>query len=151
MEEVKVSVIVPVYNVEKYLDRTIRSLQPCSVPAEFIFVNDGSTDGSEEIIRKYQKEDARIKLINRENGGLSVARNIGLENANGKYILYLDSDDTLEGGKIAELYDIIEANNLDLLQFQFDKIDEEDKPADLSPGELSIRKNPVNVVYSGSE
>lgn len=92
----KVSVIIPVYNTEKYLAECLEScLCQTYRDAEFICVNDGTTDGSVKIIEEYALKDSRVKLINKENGGLSSARNAGLREAKGEWIIFLDSDDKL--------------------------------------------------------
>ena len=92
-----ISVIVPVYNCEKYLDRCIESLiNQTYKNIEIILINDGSKDNSLEICNKWQKNDNRIIVINKENGGVSSARNKGLEIAKGKYISFIDSDDYLD-------------------------------------------------------
>lgn len=92
----KISVIVPVYNVETYLPRCLDSLliQTFS-DFEIICINDGSLDNCDKILKDYAKKDKRIKLIDQENQGLSGARNTGLNNARGEYIVFLDSDDYL--------------------------------------------------------
>lgn len=92
------SIIIPVYNVERYLRDCLNSVlgQTCH-EWEAVCVNDGSTDGSKFILEEYAAEDPRIKVITKNNGGLSSARNVGLERAEGDYILFLDSDDWLEG------------------------------------------------------
>ena len=93
----KISVIIPVYNVEKYLAQRLESIAGQSYEnLEIIIVNDGSTDRSEEICGKFEAMDSRIKLINQSNSGVSVARNTGIENATGDYITFVDSDDWLE-------------------------------------------------------
>ena len=93
----KISVIIPVYNVEKYLAQCLESIAGQSYEnLEIIIVNDGSTDRSEEICGKFEAMDSRIKLINQSNSGVSVARNTGIENATGDYITFVDSDDWLE-------------------------------------------------------
>lgn len=90
----KISIIVPIYNVEKYLERCILSIiKQTYQNIEIILVNDGSTDSSIEICKKYSKIDSRILLIDKENGGLSDARNVGLQVAKGDYVLFVDSDD----------------------------------------------------------
>lgn len=90
----KISVIVPIYNVEKYLRRCIDSIiNQTYRNLEIILVNDGSLDGSLDICKRYEKLDSRIKLINKKNGGLSSARNEGLKIATGDYISFIDSDD----------------------------------------------------------
>lgn len=92
-----VSVLIPVYNVEDYLEKCLNSVIAQTLNnIEIICVNDGSTDGSAEILKKYKNKDNRIKIITKENGGLPSARNAGLEVAKGKYIGFVDSDDYIE-------------------------------------------------------
>lgn len=102
----KVSVIVPVYNVERYISRCLESLFVQSLQElEIIVVNDGSTDGSEEIIFSYQKKyPGRMRYLKKENGGLSDARNYGIPYAKGEYIAFLDSDDYVESTMYEEMY-----------------------------------------------
>ena len=89
-----VSIIIPAYNVEKYIEETIASVQKQTYPHwELLVVNDGSTDATEEKIKKMVLTDSRIHLFNQANGGSSRARNTGLENAKGDYIAFLDGDD----------------------------------------------------------
>lgn len=114
--DIKVSVIVPVYNCEKYIEECIKSLLGQTLnECEFIFVNDGSTDKSCEIIKKYQKIDNRIKLINQKNSGVSVARNIGLKNAIGQYVGFVDADDYIQFNYYETLYDVAIKNNCDVV------------------------------------
>jgi len=97
MENDLISVIVPVYNVEQYLERCVNSiLQQTYEKLEIILVDDGSTDGSPAMCDAFAKKDGRIKVIHKENGGLSDARNAGLSVAAGEYIGYVDSDDWIE-------------------------------------------------------
>jgi len=92
-----VSVIVPVYNAAKYLDKCLHSIVTQSYPyLEIVCVNDGSTDESADIIEKYRKKDDRIVVVNQENKGLSAARNAGTDKASGNYITYVDADDFIE-------------------------------------------------------
>ena len=92
----KVSVIIPVYNVEKYLSECLDSvLGQTFQDFEAICVNDGSLDNSAEILKRYEQKDARIEVITQENQGLAGARNTGLNHIKGKYVCFLDSDDTL--------------------------------------------------------
>ncbi len=96
-EEIKVSVIVPVYNVKKYLAKCLDSIIAQTLKdIEIICVNDGSSDGSDNVLEEYKKKDARIQVVNRKNGGLSAARNTGMPYAKGKYIGFVDSDDYIE-------------------------------------------------------
>ena len=84
-----ISIIVPVYNLEKYIEKCIVSLlQQTYENIEIILVNDGSCDESGAICDSFEKKDGRISVIHKENGGLSSARNCGIENANGKYIMF---------------------------------------------------------------
>lgn len=93
-----ISVIIPVYNVEKYLRDCIESvLQQSFSDIEIILVEDGSPDDSPKICDEYSKKDGRVKVIHKENGGLSDARNVGIDMATGKYIMFLDSDDYWSG------------------------------------------------------
>jgi len=92
----KVSIIVPVYNAEKFLDRCLESIAlQTYAHLEIILVNDGSTDQSGEICDEFARQDNRVKVIHKKNGGLSSARNAGLDIASGDYVFYLDSDDYL--------------------------------------------------------
>ncbi len=93
----KLSIVVPVYNVEKYLVRCLDSLLGQTYKnIEIILVDDGSTDSSSLICDKYKEQDNRISVIHKENGGLSDARNVGLRNSTGDYVIFVDSDDYIE-------------------------------------------------------
>jgi glycosyltransferase involved in cell wall biosynthesis len=97
MEKPLISVIIPVYNVEDYLHKCLDSIISQTYEnLEIIVVNDGSTDNSAQICEEYAKKDSRIKLLHKENGGLSSARNAGLDIADGEYIGFVDSDDFIE-------------------------------------------------------
>ena len=117
----KISVIVPVYNVEKYIDKCLKSLtQQTLQDIEIIIVNDGSLDKSVEIIEKYVKENStKIKYYEKENGGLSSARNYGLEYATGEYIAFLDSDDYVDCNMYEEMYSLAKKENADMLECDF--------------------------------
>lgn len=118
MEKKKVSVVIPVYNVEKYLSQCLDSVLSQSLEEiEVIVVNDGSTDGSSNICRQYSKRDKRIRLIEKENGGLSSALNVGIDLASGKYIIFLDSDDFwLDSNILHKMYNLAESNDLDVVR-----------------------------------
>lgn len=101
----KVSVIVPVYKVEKFLPRCLDSIVNQTLEdIEIICINDGSPDNSLQILEEYAKKDSRIKIINQENAGLSVARNVGMEIAQGEYIGFVDSDDWIDVEFYEKLY-----------------------------------------------
>ena len=97
MNDVMFSIIIPVYQSRKFLRKTVEdTLKQTYKNFEIILINDGSDDGSEEICNKLSKEYKCIKVIHQPNKGVSAARNIGIKNSIGKYILFLDSDDRLE-------------------------------------------------------
>ncbi len=114
-----VSIIVPVYNVEKYLARCIDSvLAQTSSEWELLLINDGSTDNSGKICDRYAKLDPRIRVFNKSNGGVSSARNLGIDNANGSYLTFLDSDDSLEPNTISHLLELVKKyTQVDLIDF----------------------------------
>lgn len=120
MEAIRVSLIVPVYNVEKYLPACLDSALAQTLTAiEIICVDDGSTDASPRILADYAARDARITVVTRANGGLSAARNSGIDAARGEYLLFLDSDDQLAAPNAAEaLYARARAGELDMLFFE---------------------------------
>ena len=117
----KISIIVPVYNVEIYIDKCLKILTEQTLrDIEIIIVNDGSLDKSEEIIEKYVKENpTKIKYYEKENGGLSSARNYGLEYATGEYIAFLDSDDYVETNMYEEMYNLAKKENADMVECDF--------------------------------
>lgn len=105
LEEPLISVIVPVYNVEKYLDKCVDSIVNQTYKnLEIILVDDGSPDNCPKMCDDWSEKDKRIKVIHKKNGGLSDARNKGIEMANGEYIGFVDSDDYVEGNYIEFLY-----------------------------------------------
>lgn len=111
----EVSIIVPIYNVEKYVSRCIESLiEQTFNNIEIIAINDGSTDKSLEILKKYSNKDKRIVLINKKNEGLSQARNVGIDNSSGKYITFIDSDDWINKDYIEILYNKIIEQDCDV-------------------------------------
>ncbi len=129
----KITVIIPVYNVEKYLKVAIdATINQTYKNLEIILVDDGSTDSSGKICDEYSKIDNRIKVIHQKNKGLSGARNTGLDNATGKYIMFSDSDDTFELDACEKLYNFIEETNADYVVGNYTNMDEDgtkwDKP-----------------------
>ena len=114
----KVSVIIPVYNVEKYLGECLDSvLRQTLKDLEVICVDDGSMDGSPAILAEYARKDPRIKVVTRANGGLSAARNTGMDAATGKYIYFLDSDDWIVDDAMEKCLAVCERDGLDQLVF----------------------------------
>ena len=113
----KVSVIIPIYNVEEYLPKCLNSIiNQTYKDLEIICVNDCSPDNSAKILEEYAGNDKRIKIVNRKNnGGLSAARNSGLEAATGEYIYFCDSDDWIEEDYIEKMVSAIELTNVDIV------------------------------------
>ncbi|MBR5130205.1 MAG: glycosyltransferase family 2 protein [Alphaproteobacteria bacterium] len=112
----EISIIIPNYNTEKYLKRCLDSLIGQTFnDIEIIVIDDGSKDKSVDIIKKYVQQDSRVKLIQQQNSGPAKARNQGLENATGKYLMFCDSDDWYEPNMCQEMYDTIEKQKVDVV------------------------------------
>ena len=112
----KISVIVPVYNAEKYLDRCMKSIYDQTfTDYEIILVNDGSADNSDEICRRYRDQDDRVTYIKKENEGAGSARNRGIEAARGEYLAFPDVDDWFEPEMYKELYDLAKSGDYDIV------------------------------------
>lgn len=124
----KISIIIPVYNSEKYLIKCLESIiNQTMQEIEIIIVNDGSTDQSLKILEKYKKNEKRIILLNKENEGVSIARNKALDIATGKYILNIDSDDWIEKKYCEEMYNKAERERLDILISDFYFVENKNK------------------------
>lgn len=153
-DEPKVTVIVPCYNIEKYVGECIDSLINQTLKEiEIVCVNDGSSDSTEDIILDYAMKDERITVVSQENGGLSVARNTGVKNARGKYICFVDSDDLLELNTLEELYRDITEGDFDILYFDGDSFfDNEDiKERTTNYEGYYIRKYDYTGINNGAE
>ena len=147
---IKVSVIVPVYNVERYLRKSILSIINQTLKEiEIILIDDGSTDSSLSIMKELGKEDTRIKIFSQPNHGQSVARNIGLVNAIGEYIYFFDSDDILEEKTLEECYNKCKSQQLDFLFFDADVFSDEN----ISLGTTTYNRTSkfIDQVYNGSD
>ncbi len=121
-----VSVIIPIYNVEKYLDRCLESIvNQTQKDLEIILVNDGSTDDCAKMCNEWAKKDDRIKVIHKENGGLSDARNAGINFASGEYIMFLDSDDYYHENMCKIMHETIIKRGVDLVCCDFIDVNEE--------------------------
>ena len=113
---IKVSVIVPVYGTEKYLSKCLDSLVGQSLKEiEIIVVNDGSPDNSQIIIDEYDKKYPQMRGLQKENGGLSDARNYGICHANGEFVAFVDSDDYIEPTMCEDMYEKAVKNALDIV------------------------------------
>lgn len=124
-----ISIIVPIYNAEKYLNKCLDSLiNQSKEELEFILVNDGSTDSTEEIIKSYK--DKRIKYFKNKNQGIGKTRNFGIEKATSKYIMFLDSDDYLEENACEELFNKVSSEKLDLAICDYYKLYEDGRKED---------------------
>ncbi len=118
--QVKVSIIVPVYNAEMFLEESLNSLvSQTEKKIEIICVNDGSTDKSEQILKNYQDNDNRIRIINQENKGVSQARNTGIANAVGSYVMFVDADDWIDKNTCQILLDRMKKEQADVLLFPY--------------------------------
>lgn len=116
MEEnnIKISVIMPVYKVEEFVGKTIESvLNQTLKEIEFFAIDDGTPDNSGKICDEYAKKDKRLKVIHKENGGAPEARNVAIDQAKGKYMYFIDSDDWIESDYLEKMYELAEKNNAD--------------------------------------
>ena len=121
----KISVIVPVYNTEKYLSKCLDSiLNQTLTDIEVIIVNDGSTDNSQQIIEDFVKKDTRISFIVKENGGLSDARNVGIEASIGMFLAFIDSDDYIDPIMFQTMFDLAEKHQSEIVMCDLVKVDE---------------------------
>ncbi|MCL2519058.1 MAG: glycosyltransferase [Oscillospiraceae bacterium] len=122
----KISIIVPVYNVEKYFDKCINSiLNQTYLNVEVILINDGSSDGSGQLCDKYKEQDNRIKVMHQDNQGQAIARNNGLDIATGNYIGFVDSDDWIEDDMYELLYKNIINYTADISMCKYTPIEED--------------------------
>lgn len=148
---VSVSVIIPVYNVESYVAECLESVLRQNFESfEIICVDDCSQDSSMEIVRDYAQKDKRIEIITHScNQGLAAARNTGIKNAKGKYILFVDSDDKIIPGTLSELFVFAEENSADIVYFDYKKIYE----CEMELSQDKSKKNCYDYlgIYSGRE
>lgn len=125
MEKDKISIIVPAYKVEDTIERCLQSIiNQTYSNLEIIIVEDGSPDRCPEICDEYRRKDSRIKVIHQKNGGISRVRNVGLLNATGEWILFVDSDDYIDCELCQKVYDCATENGADLIMFGFSKFND---------------------------
>ena len=146
MEEKLVSIVLPIYNVEKYLNRCLESVVNQTYKnLEIILVDDGSTDGCTAICDDWAKRDERIMVIHKQNAGLGMARNTGIENATGDFICFYDSDDYIEIETIQKCVDVLEKNKAELVCYGLKNIDRCGKETG------SLVPKVKKLLYSGEE
>lgn len=151
-----ISIIVPVYNTEKYLNRCVDSLIKQSYEnTEILLINDGSTDGSEKICAEYEKNNENVFLFTKPNGGLSDARNYGLEKAKGTYVMFVDSDDFISENMAEMLYGDIKYHGADISCVDMFKFGDECSvfPKTYNPEKtiVSDGKSAVKTLLGGKE
>ena len=147
----KVSVIIPVYNTEKYVRQAVESIRRQTLKdIEIIIVNDGSTDGSMTILEELAAQDERIKLFSQENQGLSVTRNVGLSHSTGEYVYFMDSDDLLVSDTLLKCYVKCKEENLDFVFFDAESFNDE---GTLPEGVFDYKRTDKleDKVYNGAE
>ena len=140
-----ISIIVPIYNAEKYLNKCIDSLvNQTKKELEFILINDGSTDSSEDIIKSYK--DKRIKYFKNKNQGIGKTRNFGIDKATGKYLMFLDSDDYLDINACEKLYNKAIKEKSDLVVFDFYRVEDTLKEVTINNFKSSSLKENPNLL-----
>lgn len=134
-----VSIIIPVYKVEKYVSKCIESIQAQTYPHwELLLINDGSPDGSGHICDEYSQQDSRIRVFHKENGGVSSARNLGLDNVQGDYVMFVDADDWLSDKCLEVCVNEMVTHQLDALHFGVSMLFLDKK--------ISLLKSPTKVM-----
>ncbi len=119
----KVSIVIPCYNVEKYIDKCLDSIvNQTYKDLEIICVDDGSKDSTAKIIKNYAKKDERVKYFSKKNEGVSAARNFGIDNAGGKYLVFIDSDDYVNEKYIEKMVDKIKSDKSDMVVCGFERV-----------------------------
>lgn len=129
----KVSIIVPTYNVEMYLEECLESIRRQTLKdIEVICINDGSTDGSLEILNRYAADDNRFIVVDKENGGYGIGMNIGLDKATGEYVGIVEPDDYVPLNMYEDLYNIASKNNLDFVKADFYRFTTDEKTGNMN-------------------
>jgi len=142
----KISIIVPVYNVELYLEKCIESIiNQTYTNIEIILVDDGATDSSGNICDLYSKKDSRIKVIHKRNGGLSDARNVGIEKAVGQYLMFVDSDDYIDKTMCEKLYNALKKQKTDMAMCDIVSVDINGNKVQHMNGKSPIIGNELNI------
>ena len=144
----KISVIVPVYNTEKYLHRCIDSiLAQTFADFELLLVNDGSTDSSGAICDEYAQKDNRVRVFHKENTGVSATRNLGIDNSKGEYLIFIDSDDYwIDNNSLEQLYLTAIQHDLDIVRGEYKAVDENGEDLFVRPISKSKEKVSYKVI-----
>lgn len=138
MDKKLLSIIIPVYNVENYICECLDSVLGQSYTnIEVLLIDDGSTDKSGEICDEYQKKDSRVKVFHKENGGLSTARNVGIEQANGFYVAFVDSDDYIETTMYSQMISVLEKEKAELVVCAFNNVSDTKKECTGNSGNIT--------------
>ena len=138
-----ISIIIPAYNAEKYIEKCLQSIIYQEYKDfEVIIVNDGSTDNTKEICKKYADLDSRIRLISTENKGAGSARNTGLTEAQGRYISFIDADDFVSENYYSRMYKMIEEGNADIAECHYKRVSKYDAKVFTNTG---IQKEYTNI------
>ena len=146
---VKVSLIIPIYNSQDYIARCLDSLLKQTLEdIEIVCINDGSTDKSLEILEEYSKKYSNIKVYSKENGGCGSARNMGIDNAEGEYIEFVDSDDILEQDAVEKMYKQAKKYNSDLVVCGMHRIDEQNGKL-LTTDMMNVKLETINIEKNG--
>lgn len=153
MKKDLISIIIPVFNTEKYLKECIESvLQQSYHMIEVLLVDDGSTDNSLQVCQFYAEKDSRIKIFRKSNGGLSSARNLGIDNANGAYFAFVDSDDYIDENMIEKLYLALEKENADMAICNFQCVLENKEKVQLNQKylreEVLLAEDAIKALFS---
>ena len=136
------SIVVPVFNVKQYLPKCLASLLDQGLNKdeyEIILVDDGSTDGGGQICDEFALKEGNVKVMHQKNQGLSVARNVGTQVAEGKYIQYVDSDDYLHSDVLKGLVSLMEEHSLDVLRYGFRRVSERGSVPDIGKGQIRLK------------
>ena len=148
MNDETISIIIPVYNVERYLNRCVESVLQETYPhIEVLLIDDGSTDRCGALCDEWAEKDPRIRAVHKENGGISDARNKGLDIAAGEYVVFIDSDDYITADMVKKLYDALKENKADMSICNFLHVDEKGIPIPRLKSVLPIQ----DEVLSGTE
>ena len=151
---IRLSIIVPVYNVEKYLAKCLDSLLQQDLPPqeyEILVIDDGSPDGSHAIAEKFEREHENIRVISQKNLGLGGARNTGIDHAQGQYLMFVDSDDYIERNCISGLVEAAETNRLDLFRFGHREVIEGEPVPIVDLAEKKNGKPKISPIFTGEE